>query len=175
MQSIVERNLADPTLPYVFFYGEHRPNGVFSNFYMSNQTKNYGNRTMTFHSNEQFIMYEKAILMGDINTANDIMLSDSPLQCKRLGRRVSPWDEEVWKDNALSICIEGLRAKFAAPDLARALLQTGNAILAEAAPRDLIWGIGYGPNNPNSSNYTRWRGTNYLGICLMEVRTELRG
>jgi predicted NAD-dependent protein-ADP-ribosyltransferase YbiA (DUF1768 family) len=39
---------------------------------------------------------------------------------------------------------------------------------------DTIWGIGYGEKNEKSVNPKLWRGSNYLGFCLMEVRERLK-
>ena len=54
------------------------------------------------------------------------------------------------------------------------LLSTGNAILVEAAPRDLIWGIGLGDHNERARDPAQWRGRNMLGFALVEVRERLR-
>lgn len=50
------------------------------------------------------------------------------------------------------------------------LLATGDTILAEAAPRDRIWGIGMGKNNPLAQDPANWKGKNLLGFALMEAR-----
>ena len=59
------------------------------------------------------------------------------------------------------------------PNFKTKLLQTDNRIIAEAAPRDCIWGIGLG-NTPKIQDFNVWRGTNILGITLMLVRLKLR-
>ena len=46
-------------------------------------------------------------------------------------------------------------------------------ILVEAAGRDVIWGIGLGPNNPKSRDPFQWRGRNLLGFALTVVREQL--
>src|SRR5215467_11097005 len=45
----------------------------------------------------------------------------------------------------------------------------------EAAPRDKIWGIGLGRENPAVHDPLRWRGRNLLGFALVKVRAVLRG
>ena len=46
-------------------------------------------------------------------------------------------------------------------------------MLVEAAPRDRLWGIGLGRNNPKALRKATWRGKNWLGYILTEVRDEL--
>ena len=54
--------------------------------------------------------------------------------------------------------------------LKEALLNTGNAVLAEASPKDKIWGIGLVEDDPNARNPEHWNGQNLLGDILMEIR-----
>ena len=67
----------------------------------------------------------------------------------------------------------GNRAKFEQnPDLKKLLLATGNAILAEASPKDKIWGIGLDAQTAESTDMSEWPGQGLLGRALMELRTE---
>mgnify|MGYP000429396373 CR=1 FL=1 len=71
------------------------------------------------------------------------------MTCKRLGRKVGNFEKEVWDARCEDIVVAGNIAKFSQnPEMKAFLLATGDAILAEAAPRDRIWGIGMGKNNP---------------------------
>jgi ribA/ribD-fused uncharacterized protein len=54
------------------------------------------------------------------------------------------------------------------------LLGTGEQVLVEASPRDVVWGIGLGASNPAARDPRRWRGKNLLGFALMEARARLR-
>lgn len=45
--------------------------------------------------------------------------------------------------------------------------------MAEASPRDCLWGIGLGHANPKAQNRATWRGKNLLGFILTEVRNDL--
>ena len=58
-------------------------------------------------------------------------------------------------------------------ELKEALFATRGTTLVEAAPRDTIWGIGLGAKNPKARNRQEWRGKNWLGQILTEVREEL--
>ena len=53
------------------------------------------------------------------------------------------------------------------------LLKTGNQVIVEASPRDFIWGIGLGQDRKEAQHLNTWRGTNWLGFALMEVRDKL--
>lgn len=59
------------------------------------------------------------------------------------------------------------------PHLKQELLSTAGTTLVEASPRDRIWGIGLGANNPKALDRKTWRGTNWLGQALTEVREEI--
>lgn len=58
-------------------------------------------------------------------------------------------------------------------DLKQALMATKGTVLVEASPRDTIWGIGLSAKNPKAFNKATWRGKNWLGYALTEVRDEL--
>lgn len=45
--------------------------------------------------------------------------------------------------------------------------------MAEASPRDCLWGIGLGASNEKAWNVRSWRGRNLLGFTLMDVRETL--
>ena len=50
---------------------------------------------------------------------------------------------------------------------------TGNALLAECAVKDLVWGIGLSMKDPERLNQDNWKGKNLLGYTLMMVREKL--
>ena len=50
---------------------------------------------------------------------------------------------------------------------------TGDAVLAECAVRDQIWGIGLSMGYPNRFERSKWKGNNLLGYALMLVREQL--
>lgn len=153
---------------FTFFWRNRSP---FSNWYPSKFTHN----NISFTRGEQYMMYRKAILFGDTAVAGAILLTDNPAEQKDLGRMVSNYDDATWAAVRVDIMIEGLFEKFNQnTKLKDALLATGNTIMVEASPYDLIWGIGYEGDHPNATDPSKWRGQNLLGIVLMNVRDRLQ-
>jgi ribA/ribD-fused uncharacterized protein len=102
------------------------------------------------------------------------MKSESPHEHKLMGGRVSGFVQEIWDTSKIGIVTAGNRAKFGQnAGLRRRLLDTGDAILAEANPKDFIWGIGLAENDPAALDPANWEGENLLGEILMAVRGEL--
>lgn len=129
----------------------------------------------TFHWNEQFLMYCKAMLFGDLKTAEKILAADHPRECKRLGREVTPFDEAVWASKREFYNYYGALHKFQQnPSMAEFLLLTGDLELVEASKYDRIWGVGLDEDSPSILHRRLWRGTNLHGIGTQRVRDELR-
>lgn len=116
-------------------------------------------------------MYQKAIWFGDITVAEKILAMDDVAEIKTLGRMVMGYDESLWNGIRQIVVYEGLLAKFSQnKDLKKQLKDTGNAILAECAVKDCIWGIGLSMYDENRLDKSKWRGQNLLGYTLMMVR-----
>ncbi len=153
----------------ILFYRERDEYGYYSNFYRRSITI----KNQTFHCNEQYIMYNKAMLFGDTSTANTILNTYEQASIKALGRQVKGFDENVWVANRERIADECNMAKFSQhTDLKQYLLETGDAIIAEAAKYDCIWGIGC--DSIVGRDQSQWRGLNILGQSLMRIRTQLQ-
>lgn len=129
---------------------------------------------MSFKSSEQLFMYLKAILFNDQEIAERIVKCVTPLESKRLGRKVKMFNQDSWDKAKSSVMFLALYHKFRQnPDLKNYLLMTKDSILAEASPYDKIWGIGLGIEYPERFDYSKWRGENLLGKVLMDVRKQL--
>lgn len=130
---------------------------------------------MKFNCAEQFMMAEKAKVFGDYASLQAILKAAYPRAQKAIGRRVVGFDETVWQSVCRGIVYSGNLAKFEQnADLRERLLATGDRIIAEASPTDTIWGIGLTNGDPRAKDPAQWRGKNWLGIALMQVRDELR-
>src|SRR3954471_21072903 len=51
-----------------------------------------------FRSAEHYMMWRKATLFGDSDTAGRIVAAGHPCDAKMLGRRVAGFDEQTWAD-----------------------------------------------------------------------------
>ena len=123
---------------------------------------------------EKYMMYKKACYFQDEEIARRILDVDDVAEIKALGRMVSGYDERLWNGIRQIVVYQGLLAKFMQnPDLKEQLKATGEAILAECAVRDRIWGIGLSMHDPNRLDPRKWQGQNLLGYTLMMVRKQL--
>jgi len=160
------------TINIVPFY-----NGPFSQWYNSPfkaKPLSLPMLTFDFANCEQYMMFEKAMLFDDEDTAKEIMKTNDPKKIKALGRQVKNFNENIWTKNREKIVYTGNLHKFSQnPELLIYLLKTGKAILVEASPYDKIWGVGIAENDPEIYNIKSWRGLNLLGKILMQVRTAL--
>lgn len=128
-----------------------------------------------FATAEHFMMWRKAVLFGDDAAAARVLEVGDPREAKAVGRAVAGFDSTVWDERRLDAVVDGNLAKFGQHgDLAAYLLGTGERVLAEASPRDRVWGIGLGASNPRAVDPAQWRGRNLLGLALMRVRDRLR-
>lgn len=154
----------------ICFHNPTEENGYLSNWYLSSFTVD----GIAFSSMEQYMMYRKAMCFCDDEVVMQILATDDVAKIKALGRKVSNYDEKTWNGIRQIVVYEGLMAKFAQNnELMIKLKDTGEAVLAECAVKDLIWGIGLSMNNPDRLDKTKWRGQNMLGYTLMMVRERL--
>ncbi len=160
----------------IFFWGHH-PNkkGIIgkeclSQWYMAEFYVGH----IAYCCMEQYMMSKKALLFGDNETSQKIMEAKEQSVIKQLGREVKGFDEELWSSFRIPIVLTGSYYKFSQlEELRKYLLGTGDSLLVEASPYDSIWGIGMNAEEALACDINRWRGTNFLGFALMEVRDEI--
>lgn len=152
---------------FTFFYGA---DSCLSQWHRSK----FVVKGIEFNCCEQFMMYCKAMLFGDTETADAIMATDDPYEQKRLGRSVKNFDDDVWKLVGEKYVYIGNLNKFKQnKEMKNYLLSTNNTEIVEASGTDRIWGIGLSLNDPNLRDRSKWKGTNKLGKILMRVRDTL--
>lgn len=121
-----------------FFGGQD----FFSNFYILPQPIPYDG--FLFHTSEALFMYCKAKVFGDEEVAQEIVTkTKNPVLCKKLGRSVRGYDDEVWNRMRYGIMEAICKLKY--------LYNTTNpqlqglprpAWFIEESPYDSIWGVG---------------------------------
>jgi ribA/ribD-fused uncharacterized protein len=128
-----------------------------------------------FSCAEQYMMAEKALLFGDLDTYAKIMAATEPRKQKALGRKVRSFKEATWKKWREKIVLQASYAKFSQNEHLKAkLLATGDKILVEASPTDRIWGIGMRASDPRAKVRKSWKGLNLLGYALTEVKRIIK-
>ncbi|MBO5008989.1 MAG: NADAR family protein [Clostridia bacterium] len=155
---------------FKFFHNPNEENGYMSNWWLSKFIIN----NITFSSMEQYMMYQKALCFNDTETATKILEISDVAQIKALGRLVKNYDDNHWNGVRQIVVYEGLLAKFSQNDeLKKQLKATGDAILAECAVQDRIWGIGLSMKDADRFDKSKWKGQNLLGYALMKVRDKI--
>ena len=163
-------------MSFVFFWEGIKKHGRIDSSCLSQwyPSKFMGN-DVTYSSAEQYMMAQKALLFNDELVYAGIMAARHPGECKSLGRLIRNFSSELWDKNKYDIVLSGSLMKFSQnPKCLAYLLNTGDAILAEASPYDCIWGIGLSEDDQRIRNPRQWRGENLLGFALMEARDILR-
>ena len=156
--------------PYAFFWKETEgPLRALSNWFPSPLAFEAGPRCAHL---EQALMLCKARLFGDIRATQAVMAARTPAEAKAVGRQIAGFDQEVWDKIKFPLMVRLLVAKFSQAPLLLALLHlTHPALLAEASPHDLIWGIGLSKAQAEVMSPENWPGLNLLGKALMRARS----
>lgn len=141
-----------------------------SNWYIADFTV----KGVQFNCVEQFMMYCKAKLFADENSASAILEARTPRKQKELGRAVKGYVDDEWNARRERIVEIGCLSKFQQnPDIGSVLLSTGSTLLVEASPYDKIWGAGLSADDPRILDVANWPGRNLLGKTLSKVRESL--
>jgi len=123
---------------------------------------------------EQYMMAKKALLFEDGEAYLAIMATSDPSEQKRIGRRVRGFRREVWDVVSRDVVARANLAKFTStPRLYRELTSTEGHVLVEASPTDDVWGVKLFENDPAVHDRSKWRGTNWLGQVLTDLREHL--
>ena len=150
---------------HLVFAGELSP---YSNFHPSPFIIN----GQTYHSSEQWVQYQKALMFGDSYTANQILQTDTALECKRLSHNINGVDKKKWKSVGYELCFDGIKEKFLQnPPLLAMLKTTAPKTLAEAT-LDKLWGTGIRLRDRNVLDTEKWSGAGWLSKMLITIRNE---
>jgi len=157
---------------FAFFW--HNGNDIFDCFSQW-RTSNFQVSINRYSCCEQYMMAEKARIFDDEQVRKKIMETTDPMDMKILGRQVKKFRDKKWDKVKYSVVLNANYYKFTQnKEMREILLDTGNKIIVEASPTDMIWGIGFVKEKPEATNPKLWRGENLLGFALMEVRDEIK-
>ena len=173
---LIDKVAVGNEVKYIFFWGHTAkvPNAIDNACFSQWWTAKMVIDGIGYPTAEHWMMACKARLFNDEKRLKQILSSGNPGRAKTLGREVSNFDEKVWMKHAYEIVVKGNIEKFSQhPALKKYLLETGEKILVEASPVDVIWGIGMAKDHKSILDPTEWRGQNLLGFALMEVRDIL--
>ncbi len=175
-EDVIARYNAGEPLEILPFWG-HRPNArkitkaCFSQWFDCRFTVD----GVEYHTAEQYMMAQKAQLMGDPDTYQKILAAQEPKEYKSLGRNVQHFDPKLWDMAKYAVVLKGNLAKFSQNPAFREFLDsTGDSVIVEASPFDAIWGVKLRLGNPALLDPNQWQGQNLLGFALMETRDILR-
>lgn len=157
---------------FVTFWKPSEENGVFSQWYRA-PIKEDG---ILFTCCEQYMMYHKALLFKDTETASEILECSNPKDMKALGRKIKNFNQKIWDENKYDIVYQGNYLKFSQNENLHKLLvekYDDNTIFIEASPYDKVWGVGLSKDACMIEYPEDWPGENLLGCIIMHVRKEL--
>ena len=139
----------------------------------------------TFNASESIFMYLKAKYFNDEETAAKIVEADNKTYdepkkrwaaVKRLGKKVKNFSDKKWAGPNRKAMATALRQKaLYDEEFKRVLLdpQYAGMTFVEASPYDRIWGIGISATTALKKGVAGWKGHNFLGRALTELRDEL--
>ena len=137
---------------------------------------------VVYNTCEQYMMAEKARLFNDQECLDKIMSTRDPREQKRIGRKVRGFDKAKWEEvqeNGKPYCwnvvYKANHAKFTQnKGMKFALMETGDKVIVEASPYDAIWGIALAEDDPRANDRASWKGANWLGEAITQVREDIR-
>ena len=167
---------AGEALKFIFFYGHTSKNFeavgkfVFSQWFPAPFVVD----SIEYKTAEHWMMAQKALLFDDHAAFERIISAVKPGEVKEIGRQIMGFDEIIWRDRRFDIVITGNIHKFKQnAALGKYLMDTGDRIIVEASPTDIVWGIGLPQDAKFIDNPYTWDGLNLLGFALMEARDFL--
>ena len=152
----------------VLFFTQYSP---FSNHHRCSFTVD----NVKYNSSEQFIMRQKCLLAGDDDIAKKVMMENSPVTQKHLGKSIKHFEKNKWEKEAKSLIRAGIREKVVQNTyIKKLLISTGKRRIAEANGFDRLFAIGYNLEDERAWDIKNWgRGQNIMGALLEEIRDEL--
>lgn len=136
--------------------------------------KRYKCYDQSYSSVEQGYAHQKAISHDDHISARNILCTSDPHECKRLGRKVSNFNEETWtvkKNDIMAKLVE--ESIIQNPEVKSFLMKTDDLYIVEANAKDTHFASGLAFRDPRNLNPSNFNGKNELGEILMALRLRL--
>ncbi len=142
----------------IYFYEKSSPYYEFTNFYPVDVPLDNKIWPTSEH-------YYQAMKFTDPHLQETIRMAATPREAFNIGQKNKASVRSDWHAINLDVMRKAVRAKFTHnPSLQKLLLKTGNTVLVEnAGKNDAFYGAG-----------EDYKGKNWLGRILMEIREELR-
>lgn len=152
--------------------------GMYSNWhkstFMVNRLGKNGMEIVEFNCMEQYMMWAKAMLFEDKETAAKILETTSPKAQQDLGRQVKNFNQEIWNENKYELIYFGLKQKFTQNQyLLKMILTEPVDMFVECNPVDLVWGVGLSEEDAKNTDPKDWPGENLLGKGLTQLKYYL--
>ena len=131
---------SDPS-DFIFFVSRKDKYGSFSNWSLENSGY-VGEGNIRFVTSEQHFVWLKAKLFGDTIIMEKVLSVQDPAEVKKLGRKISPFDESTWNRHKYNAMFSAVLTKFQnSPRLKKLLIETKEKYIVEAAGYDFTYGI----------------------------------
>lgn len=125
----------------------------------------------SYTSVRQYVLHKRAEASGTRERQSQEPCSDTSYAFSQYDAKNTEWMKQ-----ARDVVKTAYKLKFSSNRLLRQkLLNTYGATLAATSAYDRLWGIGLVAEAAAlCENECEWKGKNWLGQCIMDVRTELR-
>ena len=131
-----------------------------------------------YNCTEQFYQHEQCLFHGDAQSARSVMLQLDPVAMKKIGKNVASHDpkrEKQWlEQQARKVMKTAVNQKFKQNSFLNSEIKKTTETFVEANQYDQNWGVGLPISDKRVLNPAEWRGSNWLGQILTEVRAELK-
>ena len=156
---------------YIAFHGR---SSFLSNFFPAAFTE--GNSV--YSCSEQMYQQELCLFFGDAKAARSVMLQTDPVKMKAIGdqmlRSNKAKSDQWFQFHARKVMKSAVHQKFSQNHSIRNQLLQLNGSFAEANQHDCRWGIGLAIHNDDWKDKNKWKGSNWLGEILLEVKDSFK-
>lgn len=137
-------------------------NSCYSQFFNSSFIDCKGN---IFFNSEQFMLYHKALIFNDKQTAHKIIKSINPLRLKEYSYEIKNYDHNIWKQHRYDVLVLGNYYKFNQNCNIYQSLMSSQCDLSKRCDRFWLY-----QNYDLHKQPEFWKQIEILGSALMKVK-----